>query len=49
MDPFRRRRAAGRLCGNGARIWLALQADWDIAKARQQLGAELEQVPEYRG
>jgi addiction module HigA family antidote len=29
----------GRLCGKCPRIWLALQADWDIAKARQQLGA----------
>ena len=39
----------GRLCGNGPRLWLAMQADWDLAHAREQLGEALERVPEYRG
>jgi addiction module HigA family antidote len=39
----------GRLCGNGPRVWLAMQSDWDLAEAQEHMGAELERVPEYQG
>ena len=35
----------GKLLGNGAEFWLALQADYDLRRARDQLAAELEQLP----
>lgn len=35
----------GKLLGNGAEFWLALQARYDLRRAREQLGAELEQLP----
>ena len=34
----------GRLCGNGPEIWLNLQAQYDLARARARSGAELEAV-----
>jgi addiction module HigA family antidote len=39
----------GRLCGNGPRVWLAMQDDYDLAQARERLGNQLERVPEYHG
>lgn len=35
----------GKLCGNGPDLWLALQAQHDLAAARPRLAAELEQIP----
>jgi addiction module HigA family antidote len=35
----------GKLLGNGAEFWLALQADYDLRRARDQLADELEQLP----
>jgi antitoxin HigA-1 len=34
----------GRLCGNGPEIWLNLQAQYDLALARERSGAEVEAV-----
>jgi addiction module HigA family antidote len=34
----------GRLCGNGAEIWLNLQSQYDLAQARAHSGAELAAV-----
>lgn len=35
----------GKLCGNGERFWMDLQAEYDLAMARRRLGAELDEVP----
>ena len=35
----------GKLVGNGARIWLAMQADYDAFEATQRLARELRQIP----
>ena len=34
----------GRLCGNGPEIWLHLQAQYDLALARERSAAQLEAV-----
>lgn len=34
----------GRLCGNGPEIWLNLQAQYDLALARERSGTEVEAV-----
>ena len=34
----------GRLCANGPEIWLNLQSQYDLAKARARSGAEVEAV-----
>ena len=34
----------GRLCGNGPEIWLNLQAQYDLALARERSAAQLEAV-----
>ena len=34
----------GRLCGNGPEIWLNLQTQHDLARARERSGAEVEAV-----
>ena len=34
----------GRLCGNGPEIWVNLQAQYDLARARARYGAEIEAV-----
>lgn len=36
----------GRLCGNGPDLWLALQAQYDLAVARTRLARELDLIPE---
>lgn len=35
----------GKLLGNGAEFWLALQADYDLRRARDQLAGELDRLP----
>ncbi|HEX4211029.1 MAG TPA: HigA family addiction module antitoxin [Candidatus Binataceae bacterium] len=35
----------GKLCGNGGRIWLALQARYDAWEASHRLAKELEKIP----
>jgi len=37
----------GRVLGNGAEIWMNLQAQHDLAKARQDIGAEVAQLPSW--
>jgi addiction module HigA family antidote len=34
----------GRLCGNGPEIWLNLQAQYELALARERSGAQVEAV-----
>jgi addiction module HigA family antidote len=34
----------GRLCGDGPEIWLNLQAQYDLALARERSGAQVEAV-----
>jgi addiction module HigA family antidote len=34
----------GRLCGNGPEIWLNLQAQYDLARARARSGGQVEAV-----
>ena len=38
----------GKLCGNGARIWLAMQQAHDLWQAERDLAAELERIPTLR-
>ncbi|HTY54701.1 MAG TPA: HigA family addiction module antitoxin [Candidatus Binataceae bacterium] len=35
----------GKLCGNGAEIWLGLQARYDAWEARRRLAKELKKIP----
>ena len=35
----------GKLVGNGARIWLAMQADYDVWEATHRLSRELKKIP----
>lgn len=35
----------GKLCGNGPDLWLNLQKEWDLARARERLGPALEAIP----
>jgi addiction module HigA family antidote len=35
----------GKLCGNGADIWLNLQRSYDLAAAEKRLSAELKKIP----
>jgi antitoxin HigA-1 len=35
----------GKLVGNGARIWLAMQADYDAWEATHRLSRELKRIP----
>jgi addiction module HigA family antidote len=38
----------GKLCGNGAEIWLNLQRAYDLAAEEKQLSAELKKIPTLR-
>jgi addiction module HigA family antidote len=38
----------GKLCGNGAELWLSLQANYDTFKATRRLGKVLERIPTIR-
>ena len=35
----------GKLCGDGPRIWMAMQQTYDISMAEQELGGEIEKIP----
>ena len=35
----------GKLCGNGAEIWLNLQRTHDLATEKKRLSAELKKIP----
>lgn len=35
----------GKLCGNGPRLWINLQRDYDLEKAAKQMKAELAEIP----
>jgi addiction module HigA family antidote len=37
----------GRFCGNGPDLWLRMQQAHDLWRAREELRAELEQIPEH--
>jgi antitoxin HigA-1 len=37
----------GRFCGNGPELWLRMQQAHDLSRAREELRAELEQIPEH--
>ena len=39
----------GKLVGNGARIWLAMQADYDAWEATHRLSRELKKIPTLAG
>ncbi len=38
----------GKLCGNGPRIWLAMQQAHDLWQAERDLSAELDRIPTMR-
>lgn len=38
----------GKLCGNGADLWLALQARYDAWEATQRLAEQLKAIPTLR-
>lgn len=38
----------GKLCGNGADLWLTLQARYDAWEATQRLASELKAIPTLR-
>lgn len=35
----------GKLCGNGPRLWLNLQQDYDLRTLEPQMARDLEQIP----
>jgi addiction module HigA family antidote len=35
----------GKLCGNGAELWLNLQRKYDLAKAEKELASEIKRIP----
>lgn len=35
----------GKLCGNGPELWLALQQQYDLHRARQELGDKIKTIP----
>lgn len=35
----------GKLCGNGADLWLNLQKRYDLLRAEQELGDKLKEIP----
>lgn len=35
----------GKFCGNGADVWLRMQAAYDLWEARQRLADEIESIP----
>src|SRR5271157_1670897 len=38
----------GKLCGNGPDLWLSMQQQYDIWRARQKLKDELKKIPTLR-
>ena len=39
----------GKLCGNEPAFWMNLQSNYDLARAREALGAELDEIEPLRG
>ena len=37
----------GRFCGNGPDLWLRMQQDHDLWRARQELQSETDKIPEH--
>ncbi len=37
----------GRFCGNGPRLWLRMQLEYNLWHAEQGMGAELERIPAH--
>jgi antitoxin HigA-1 len=35
----------GKLCGNGAELWLSLQKSYDMAIAEKEIGAQIKKIP----
>jgi len=35
----------GKLCGDGPRIWMAMQQAYDISRAEQELSDEIDKIP----
>lgn len=35
----------GKMCGNGADIWLSMQKRYDLKIAERELGAEIDKIP----
>jgi len=35
----------GKLCGDGPRIWMAMQQAYDISRAEQELSNEIDKIP----
>lgn len=35
----------GKLCGNGPRLWINLQREYDLEKASKKMKAELKKIP----
>jgi antitoxin HigA-1 len=35
----------GKLCGDGGRVWLAMQQAYDLAVAERELGSALDKIP----
>jgi addiction module HigA family antidote len=38
----------GHFCGNGAELWLRMQATYDLHRARQKLRGALRKIPRHR-
>jgi len=38
----------GKALGNGPNLWLNLQQDWDLARARERLGAALDEIATFQ-
>lgn len=38
----------GKLCGNGAALWLAMQSAYDLWGAEAEIGAEIAKIPTLR-
>jgi antitoxin HigA-1 len=38
----------GKLCGDGPRIWLAMQQAYDMQIAEREMAAEIEKIPTLR-
>jgi addiction module HigA family antidote len=37
----------GKLCGNGARLWLRMQGEHDLWHARRRIADQLDRIPEH--
>ena len=39
----------GKLCGNGAGIWLRMQAEYDLAQVERRMGEDIERIESIAG